>query len=634
MGEGTAVTTRTNWRIIGGAAALLATAAVLLAAFLLLSYPGGEELSLGDTLYDRFGWRYETLTNGEALEYELQFLEDGYSMALPEGTEAVRITRTMTEDFPDAELEWYTYRNGTEVFLDGRLLHSDFPGAPRDANGFLRVSGEDWERMEREQLAYASRVRITLPADYLGQELTVVTYFPQDSEDPEAVYPHLCSEYSTVASFIVGGLKNNVSMTIYAILALLMAGEFLLDARNNGGNGKTLLLCLYFLLLFFREASSYVGYYSSLQPYLDMGFLYRLYVAPLYLYLALQLKGRWRNAVCTIVFFWALYEAGRWFAGVRNGMVGMADRLGPESLAVLLVLCAGLFRRDGQIWQDRKLLRGYGLTAVVVLALYIINKWYAWGGLDNYLYGVWSTISMGNFEQIMDLFTGVISVMTVIVTVTEAARRTVRTYRTVDVLRERSRRTMESYQRVLEANDAASALHHEMRHHMTALSAILAEGDLDRASRYVNAVAGGLEQLPIGRYSQNVLVNVIVGNYLNRARAEHIQVEHHLNVPQELNIADEDLSVFLSNMLQNALEACERLGPERERYIRVDMHLRGKFLFIKCVNSAPAGEQQQERPGHGYGLAAMRAVAERYESMVVIDRAPGEFSVMSDLCLH
>ena len=204
----------------------------------------------------------------------------------------------------------------------------------------------------------------------------------------------------------------------------------------------------------------------------------------------------------------------------------------------------------------------------------------------------------------------------------------------MDVLREREQQTMAGYERLLASEDATRALHHEMRHHMLALSAILADGDVERARRYVDTVADDLDQTPAGRYCQNILVDMIAGSFLDRAKAEGIRVEHRLNVPQELDIADEDLSVFLSNMLQNALEACRRIGPDRDRHIWVDMHLRGKFLFIQCVNSAPDQEERKARPGHGYGLAAMRAVAEKYNSVLVAAHTQGGFLVESDFCLN
>lgn len=50
------------------------------------------------------------------------------------------------------------------------------------------------------------------------------------------------------------------------------------------------------------------------------------------------------------------------------------------------------------------------------------------------------------------------------------------------VLRERSRLTLEGYERVMRAEEETNAARHEMRHHMVALAGILQDGDLQRAA--------------------------------------------------------------------------------------------------------------------------------------------------------
>lgn len=631
------MTGRSRWRIAAGAAALLAVAAALVAMLSPMNHPSAEDTYLIDSQDMRFGWRYEVLADGAVREYEPRFAEDGYMMLLPEGVRAVRITRTMTEDVPDAELEWFCYQRGVEVFLDGELLHSDFSRAPRDANGFASPEAADWERIGREQSA--RRIRMTLPDDYLGRELSVITYFPAGYDSPEPVYPHLSSDLASVAGYVVACLKSNIVMTVYGLLALLIAGMYMVDAHNGGGDGRSLLLCLYFLLLFaFAATNSFFGYCSQLVlwPEWIRDLLYRLYVAPLYLYLALRLKGSCKWPLCAAVAGWILYEIIVTVIRTRSGMTAYADIVGPLGLAVFLAVITALIVQDlRQDQQDKRARRGFVAAGCAVLLLYLIGRGNAWDSLGDYLRdGIWGAIVSGNFGPLVDLTTEVTSGIVLIVTITEFVRRTLRSRQEMSVLQDRTRQTMEGYERLLAAEDATNALHHEMRHHMTALSAILGEGDVGRASRYVEAVMGDLKQLPVGRYSQNMLVNVIAGSYLDRARAQWIRVESQLNVPPELNIEDEDLSVFLSNMLQNALEACERIEQGQDRYIKVDMHLRGNFLFIRCVNSAPNGpDTRGRRPRHGYGIAAMRSVAEKYNSVLVAERSPGEYAVMSDLCL-
>ena len=624
-------------RYLPGAAILVAVAALIFVVFSLLSVTEKEDLALGDSEEWRFGWRYEVLTDDGVRPYEPVF-EDGFYLQLPEDTRAVRITRTMTEDIPQAELEWMSYQNGVEVVLDGFLLYTDFPDLVRDGDGFVHPGEEQWARVGRQHQDWTVRsTRMSLPADYLGKELAVTTYFPEgEVGTPE--YPYLGNDDSgLIATSVVSTVRNNTAMTVYALLALLMAAVFLVDSYNRNGDGRTLLLCLYFLMLFLMEAySSTVGYYSILTERLDLRFVSVVYMAPLYLYLVLRMKSRWKWPLCVMVAAWAGFE----FFLLRRTPDGDAGLVGMDTLAVLLMVTAGLcvdgLRQKGRTKQEKRRLWVYGLIAAGLTAVYMLNRVRAWDGdfIGYFRDELWLSLLDGNCWSWVSMFNAVISWMAVLVVISEAVRRTLATRRTMDVLRERERQTMAGYERLLASEDDTRALHHEMRHHMLALSAILADGDVGRARRYVDAVADDLAHVPGGRYCQNILVDMIAGSFLDQAAAQGIQVEHHLNVPQELNIADEDLSVFLSNMLQNALEACRRMRPDQRRYIWVDMHLRGNFLCVQCVNSRPDEEEPQEREGHGYGLAAMRAVAEKYNSALLLERTPNGFSVTSDFCLE
>lgn len=628
-----------DWRYPGGAVLVLATVAAVFAVFFLLCTPVTVDRSLTETAVERLGWRYELFRSGDVRAWEPVFGEDGF-VSLPEGTDAVRITRVMTEDIPGAELAWSNAQNGVEILLDGTVLYSDFYGSTRGDSGFLRPSTEDWARIERASVDTVRRVRLTLPADYRGRELSVVTYFSPNDADLSPEYTIIGSEDSSFADTVVFAVRKNIVTVCYAFLVFLLIGMFLLDLHNRDADGKMLLLCLYFLLLFlFSAANGYMGYYSSLERLVDISLLNTIYIVPLYLYITLCMKTRWKWLLFCAVSLWAAYECVCGVADRLRDAAPTAGSVGPGGplvlLAVVVVFCVECLRQSRKTRQNKAVLRWYGAALFLVTAVCLTVKIHAWEGLGAYLInGIWTPIRMGNFGTVVELLTDIISYMAVIVVITDVIRRTVRTFRTMDVLQERERQAMDSYNRLLAAENATEALHHEMRHHMTALSGILKDGDVRRAAQYAETVAGELEQLPRGRYSRNMLVNVVAGSYLDRA-AQGIRVEHRLAVPPELNIADRDLTVFLSNMLQNALEACERMEPDAERFIKIDMQIRGKFLFISCVNSAPdEPEQKEPRPGHGYGLAAMRRVAEKYNSVLVVKREPGRFTVMSDLCFN
>ena len=106
-------------------------------------------------------------------------------------------------------------------------------------------------------------------------------------------------------------------------------------------------------------------------------------------------------------------------------------------------------------------------------------------------------------------------------------------------------------------------------------------------------------------------------------------------VPFQLFDTDDRLLMLRPELtLPIARLVAARMDPGADRYIKVDMQLKGNFLFIRCVNSAPEGpEKREERSRRGYGIDAMQAVAEKYNSVLVINRSKGEFSAMSNLCM-
>lgn len=178
-----------GWRYAVGAAVAATVTIFVIAVFFSLCVTDKADISLADTADERFDWSYELLDDGKIKPYEPVFEDDVFTVKIPDGVKAVRITRTMTEDIPGAELEWNSYDYGVEVFLDGELLHSDFHNARRGEGGFLGLTQNDWDEYSREHGSELQRVRMSLPVDYKGKELSVVTYFPNDAEFPAPEYP-------------------------------------------------------------------------------------------------------------------------------------------------------------------------------------------------------------------------------------------------------------------------------------------------------------------------------------------------------------------------------------------------------------------------------------------------------------
>lgn len=184
-------------------------------------------------------------------------------------------------------------------------------------------------------------------------------------------------------------------------------------------------------------------------------------------------------------------------------------------------------------------------------------------------------------------------------------------------------------------------LKHELRHHVETLEALYSDGDYARLGEYLTQLSEEKDALPQIYYAGNFLVNAILAGRLGPARERGIRVTCRAGVPEELPIADADLCTLLANLLDNAVDACERLPLDADRFIELSMEVRQELLLITCANSAPprgvdaAGfpTSKPDPDSHGLGIPAMRRVAEKYDGVLEASQSGGVFTLRAVLHL-
>lgn len=624
---------------------LLLVVAFVLAVFSMLGRSDKTDLYLADRQSQSYGWSYEVLADGKVSEVTPAFLDE-YTMVFPmDAADAVKITRVFTEEMAAAALKLFLYGQDAEVFLDGELLYSDFQGGERNEAGFL-IPDEQTTAAISET---GKTVQVSLPYDYVGKEVSVITYFGGYEEGIYPVYPLLVNDETGYANVVTDSVLPMVGIIIYAFFAVLLTIVFVLDMRNKGADIRWLMLALFFMLLFLKTAyNSIPGSVSMLAEHVSLEFLSSLYMVPLYLYLVWYLKS-WRKYLMSAgLLVWFLAEMLRMFYNVHIGELLENRNYDVETFLLLAAMAAAICIEyfcygDGRKEKAPGRFLPHVIFTIIVIALRVLYGSADWeGNVGMYLYNAGFSIIHGNCTPVVSLITDSCAVTSAMILLLEFIQRTIRTHELVGVLEERSRLIKGGYDRMLEAEEATNAVRHELRHHMTALMGMLQEEEIQRACGYISSVMHDLEALPVFRYSRNVLVNVVAGVYLDKAQKQGIAVEYNFMLPEKLGIADEDISMFLTNMLENALQACERMRPDQNRYIRIRMQVNGNFLYIECENSMD-GEREEirrtteidspERKLHGFGLKTMGMIAEKYGSILKIQKEPSAFSVRTNLCM-
>jgi signal transduction histidine kinase len=158
------------------------------------------------------------------------------------------------------------------------------------------------------------------------------------------------------------------------------------------------------------------------------------------------------------------------------------------------------------------------------------------------------------------------------------------------------------------------------------ISALLKNGDPASALDCVRRDLAGVQEIKRPKRYQNSVADYFLAEFESRCAAERIALSADVSVPEKTGVDDLDFCTVLSNVLDNAVNACRTVSGSR--YIRLSLHKNGGVLFLGCENSKSETEDRggKNRRRH-FGLRNIRETAEKYGGEVRIDDRPEAFSI-------
>lgn len=174
---------------------------------------------------------------------------------------------------------------------------------------------------------------------------------------------------------------------------------------------------------------------------------------------------------------------------------------------------------------------------------------------------------------------------------------------------------------------------HDFRNHILTLSGLLEKDEA--AKKY----AGELLQLSYKSANYSNCGNNVIDSIINckKAEAEKTGVDFtfRIRLYSELYLPAVDICAVLANQIDNALEACAKLGERDKKRIAVEIWQKEAFVFFKVVNTCHKNPFNGRREListkkdplglHGYGIKNITKTAESYGGTVKSDYADGEF---------
>ncbi len=156
---------------------------------------------------------------------------------------------------------------------------------------------------------------------------------------------------------------------------------------------------------------------------------------------------------------------------------------------------------------------------------------------------------------------------------------------------------------------------------------------LEQLEEYLNKLNDDLTAVDTVVKTGNVMVDAILNSKLSLMKAKKLPVNVKASVPASFPISEVDLCAVIGNLLDNAMEACERQQAENERFIRVYIGVLKQHLYISVSNSVSGGVKKagkrylstKRSANHGYGLMRIDRIAAKYHGYVNRQNEEGVF---------
>lgn len=185
-----------------------------------------------------------------------------------------------------------------------------------------------------------------------------------------------------------------------------------------------------------------------------------------------------------------------------------------------------------------------------------------------------------------------------------------------------------NYYKMLADNiNRSKAARHDMHHHLLVMQAYLSNQQTEELAEYVQQYQQHLDACTPHMLCNHPIASAILAHYQTLAAEEQIEFSAKVDMPEKWGIADLDLCTILGNMLENALEACNRTTEENKQIVLHVKHM-GNMVILTVDNSyngelriAPSSSlYSSKRVGEaeGFGLHNIRNAVEKYQGVLEI----------------
>lgn len=160
-------------------------------------------------------------------------------------------------------------------------------------------------------------------------------------------------------------------------------------------------------------------------------------------------------------------------------------------------------------------------------------------------------------------------------------------------------------QNILVINQESRKLKHDLKHFLSHLSSLVEEKRYDEVTNLLMDYYEEIESLEIPAFTTNHTIDLVINNFLVKAKKKEINFTYSSVLVDTLSVADRKLYILLSNALDNAFEHCDY-----RKIVNLEINYIGNYYRFIITNSTQEEgiKKRIVTKEHGFGTMSMNQI--------------------------
>ena len=188
------------------------------------------------------------------------------------------------------------------------------------------------------------------------------------------------------------------------------------------------------------------------------------------------------------------------------------------------------------------------------------------------------------------------------------------------------------YENLQEKIAEARRAKHDVRHHIALMREYINKGDYAALGAYLDSYNMSLPDDSLIRFCRNTVANTVLLYFAQQAKNSNIDYIVKADIPADIPISDTDISVLFGNLLENAVDACNKEKCADKKIVVRAGHT-GNSLYLTVDNTFSGKVRHSQNgdlfstkhTGMGIGTASVKSIAKRYNGVCRFEVANGMF---------